>query len=147
MNNPLMLAIIIEGVVMVIMFMVLFWLVRSQLKLKRDYRTLNDIVHSNSNDISGLCSAALTVDSRIATVDSRISAIDSRIAATDGHIDDLAAKIAEVEQGGQSAAHPYSGDIRKVRSGASVNELMRNSGLSHDEAALLIRLHGSKPQT
>ena len=142
-----MLAIIIEGVVMVIMFMVLFWLVRSQLKLKRDYRTLNDIVHSNSNDISGLCSAALTVDSRIATVDSRISAIDSRIAATDGHIDDLAAKIAEVEQGGQSAAHPYSGDIRKVRSGASVNELMRNSGLSHDEAALLIRLHGSKPQT
>ena len=142
-----MLAIIIEGVVMVIMFIVLFWLVRSQLKLKRDYRTLNDIVHSNSNDISGLCSAALTVDSRIATVDSRIAAIDSRIAATDGHIDDLAAKIAEVEQGGQSAAHPYSGDIRKVRSGASVNELMRNSGLSHDEAALLIRLHGSKPQT
>ncbi|TAN70661.1 MAG: DUF2802 domain-containing protein [Methylobacter sp.] len=137
MNNPLMVALIIEGAVIVIMLIVLFWLVRAQLKLKYDYQLLNDIVHSNSNDISGLCSAALTVDSRIAEV-------DSRIAVTDGYINDLAAKIAEVEQEGEQAAHPYSGDIRKVRSGASVNELMQNSGLSHDEAALLIRLHGSK---
>ena len=147
MNNPWVLAVIVEAVVIAIMLIVLFWLVRSQSKLKYDCQALNDLVNSNRNDISGLCSAALTVDSRIAAVDSRIVAMDNRIAATDGHIDDLAAKIAEVEQGGQSAAHPYSGDIRKVRSGASVNELMQNSGLSHDEAALLIRLHGSKPQT
>lgn len=132
-----MVALIVEGVVIAIMLVVLFWLVRAQLKLRYDYQVLNDIVHSNSNDISGLCSAALTVDSRIAEV-------DSRIAVTDGHINDLAAKIAEVEQEGGQSAHPYSGDIRKVRSGASVNELMQNSGLSHDEAALLIRLHGSK---
>ena len=139
MNNPLMVALVIEGVIIVVMLVVLFWLVRAQLKLKHDYQALNDIVQSNSNDIAGLCSAALTVDSRIATV-------DNRIAVTDGQIDDLAAKIAEVEQNDQSS-HPYSGDIRKVRSGASVNELMQNSGLSHDEAALLIRLHGSKTQS
>ena len=131
MNNPLTVALIIEGVTIVVMLVVLFWLVRAQLKLKHDYQVLNDIVHGNSNDIAGLCSAALTVD--------------SRIAATDGQIDDLAAKIAEAGQNDQSS-HPYSGDIRKVRSGASVNELMQNSGLSHDEAALLIRLHGSKTQ-
>ncbi|WP_036305002.1 DUF2802 domain-containing protein [Methylobacter tundripaludum] len=136
MNNTVMVALIIEGITIVVMLVVLFWLVRTQLRLKHDYQVLNDIVHGNSNDIAGLCSAALTVDSRIATV-------DSRIAVTDGQIDDLAAKIAEVEQNDQSS-HPYSGDIRKVRSGASVNELMKNSGLSHDEAALLIRLHGSK---
>ncbi|MGZ8173480.1 MULTISPECIES: DUF2802 domain-containing protein [Methylobacter] len=136
MNNPVMVVLIIEGITIVVMLVVLFWLVRTQLRLKHDYQVLNDIVHGNSNDIAGLCSAALTVDSRIATV-------DSRIAVTDGQIDDLAAKIAEVEQNDQSS-HPYSGDIRKVRSGASVNELMKNSGLSHDEAALLIRLHGSK---
>jgi len=138
MNNSLIAALIVEGVMIVIMLGMLFWLVRAQLKLKQDYQVLNDIVHGNSNDIAGLCSAALTIDSRIATV-------DSRIAVTDGQIDDLAAKIAEVEQNDQSS-HPYSGDIRKVRSGASVNELMQNSGLSHDEAALLIRLHGSKKQ-
>jgi hypothetical protein len=138
MNNSLIAALIVEGVMIVIMLVVLFWLVRAQLKLKQDYQVLNDIVHGNSNDIAGLCSAALTIDSRIATVDSRIE-------ATDGYIDDLAAKLADVEQNDQSS-HPYSGDIRKVRSGASVNELMQNSGLSHDEAALLIRLHGSKKQ-
>ena len=80
MNNPLMVALIIEGVMIVVMLVALFWLVRTQLKLKHDYQVLNDIVHGNSNDIAGLCSAALTVDSRIATV-------DSRIAATDGQID------------------------------------------------------------
>ncbi|HEY8160127.1 MAG TPA: DUF2802 domain-containing protein [Methylobacter sp.] len=138
MNNLLMVALIIEGAIIVVMLAAFFWLVRAQLRTKHDYQVLNDIVHGNCNDIAGLCSAALTVDSRIATV-------DNRIAVTDEQIDDLAAKIAEVEQNDQSS-HPYSGDIRKVRSGASVNELMQNSGLSHDEAALLIRLHGSKTQ-
>ncbi|TRX00474.1 DUF2802 domain-containing protein [Candidatus Methylobacter oryzae] len=138
MNNPLIIALVVESVIVVVMFAVLCWLVRGQLKLKNDYQALNDIVQGNSNDIAGLCSAALTVDSRIA-------AVDSQITATYEQIDDLAAKLAEVEQIDQSS-HPYSGDIRKVRSGASVNELMQNSGLSHDEAALLIRLHGSKTQ-
>jgi hypothetical protein len=138
MNNVLMAALIIEGVIIVAMLLALFWLARGQLKIKRDYQLLSDIVHGNSNDIAGLCSAALTIDSRIATV-------DNRIAVTDEQIDDLAAKLADVEQNDQSS-HPYSGDIRKVRSGASVDELMQNSGLSHDEAALLIRLHGSKTQ-
>jgi hypothetical protein len=138
MNNLLMAALIIEGVIIVAMLLAIFWLVRAQLKIKRDYQLLGDIVHGNSNDIAGLCSAALTIDNRIATV-------DNRIAVTDEQIDDLAAKLADVEQNDQSS-HPYSGDIRKVRSGASVDELMQNSGLSHDEAALLIRLHGSKTQ-
>jgi Protein of unknown function (DUF2802) len=42
------------------------------------------------------------------------------------------------------STHPYSLAIQKARSGANVSELMQNSGLSQDEAALLIRLHGSK---
>lgn len=138
MNNLLLTVLIIEGVTIVVMLALLFWLVRTQLKLKSDYQALNDIVHGNSNDIAGLCSAALMVDSRIATV-------DNRIAVTDGQIDDLAAKIADAEQHEQSD-HPYSIDIRKVRSGASIHELMQSSGLSHDEAALLIRLHGSKTE-
>ena len=47
-------------------------------------------------------------------------------------------------QHNEPSTHPYSLVIQKVRSGASVSELMQNSGLSQDEAALLIRLHGSK---
>jgi hypothetical protein len=139
MNNPLMDALIIESVVMIFMLAVLFWLVRTQLKLKQDYRSLSDAVHGHGNDIAGLCSAALTVDTRIALV-------DRQIAFTDEQINDLLARLVEAEQNEQSA-HPYSVDIRKVRSGASVHELMQDSGLSHDEAALLIRLHGSKSQS
>jgi hypothetical protein len=139
MNNPLMITLIIESVVMVFMLILLFWLVRTQLKLKHDYLALSEIVHGHGNDIAGLCSAAFTVDTRIALV-------DRQIAFTDEQINNLAEKLAEAEQNEQSA-HPYSVDIQKVRSGASVNELMQNSGLSHDEAALLIRLHGSKSQS
>ncbi len=139
MNNPLMVALVIESAVIVFMLVLLFWLVRSQLKLKHDYRNLNDIVQMHGNDIAGLCSAALTVDTRIASV-------DRQLAVTEDYVNELAVKLVEAEQNEQSS-HPYSGDIRKVRSGASVNELMQNSGLSHDEAALLIRLHGSKEQS
>ncbi|HEY8096050.1 MAG TPA: DUF2802 domain-containing protein, partial [Methylobacter sp.] len=124
MNNLLMAVLIIEGVTIVVMLVALFWLVRAQMKLKHDYQVLNDIVHGNCNDIAGLCSAALTVDNRIATVDNRIATVDNRIAVTDGQIDDLAAKIADSEQNDHSD-HPYSIDIRKVKSGASVNELMQ----------------------
>jgi flagellar biosynthesis/type III secretory pathway M-ring protein FliF/YscJ len=136
MDNPLMVAVIIIGVTLVAMLVVLFWLVHILLKLKHDYQVLNDSVHSNTNDIIGLCSAALMVDSRIATV-------DRQIVANDEQINNLLIKLAVAENNEQST-HAYSVDIRKVRSGASVNELMKNSGLSHDEAALLIRLHGSE---
>lgn len=137
MNTILMAALIFEGVTIVAMLVVIFRLVRAQLRLKQDYQILKEIVQGNSNDISGLCAAALTVDSRIANTDRYINDVAV----------ELAEKIAEVGQHDDDSHHPYSGDIRKVRSGASVNELMRNSGLSHDEAALLIRLHGSKTQS
>ena len=42
---------------------------------------------------------------------------------------------------------PYNVDIRKIRDGASIEELMRQSEISYDEAALLIRLHGGKQPT
>lgn len=139
MNNPLLLAVIIESVVLAIMLAVLLYLVRTLVKLKHDYRDINDRVQGSGNDIVGLCTAALAVDCRIAN-------IDRKIALTEEQINDLAGKLVEAAQSQQSA-HPYSVDIRKVRSGASVNELMQDSGLSHDEAALLIRLHGSKAQS
>jgi hypothetical protein len=142
MNNPLMMALIIESVAIIIIIAALFFLVRSQLKLKQDYQALNEIVRRNSNDLGGLCSAALVVDGRIASVDRQMAAVDRQMTDVEAWGNDLSSKIVAAEQ----STHPYSVDIRKVRSGADVNELMQNSGLSHDEAALLIRLHGSKSQ-
>jgi Protein of unknown function (DUF2802) len=133
MINPFLMTIIIAVVTgVVIVIIVLVWLVRTHLKLKHDYQILADIVHDNNNDIADLCAAALTVD--------------GHIAATDDQISVLCAKISDYQHN-ETSTHPYSLVIQKVRSGASVSELMQNSGLSQDEAALLIRLHGSKAQS
>lgn len=116
----------------VIIVITLVWLVRAHMKLKHDYQILADVVHGNNNDIADLCAAVLTADGRIAVMDEQISV--------------LYAKISDYQHI-EPSAHPYSLAIQKVRSGASVSELMQNSGLSQDEAALLIRLHGSKAQS
>lgn len=123
------------GIAIALIIGALVWLARVYLRLKRDYQVLANTVQGNTQDIAGLCSAALTVDSRVTSNDKQLS--------------DLLTQLAERQQNDQHQqndqfAHPYSGILHEVRSGASVNELMRNYGLSHDEAALLIRLHGSE---
>jgi type II secretory pathway component PulF len=130
MTNPFLPTILIIMVVTAVaIVIVLVWLVRSHLKLKHNYRILADIVHGHNNDIADLCTAVLTADGSIAATNEQVSA--------------LCAKITDYQHN-EPSTYPYSLVIQKVRSGASVSELMQNSGLSQDEAALLIRLHGSK---
>lgn len=115
-----------------IIAIVLIWLVRAYLSLRSDYQRLSDRINSSYNDLAGLCSAAL--------------AVDRRMDMNDEQLQRLWAKLSEIPDYGvnEQPDHPYRSAIQKVRSGASVTELMQSSGLSHDEAALLIRLHGSK---
>jgi hypothetical protein len=122
---------------MVISFLILIWLMIGYRKLKRNYSLLVEAVNRNSNDISGLCTAAITVDEHIGLTAEQLTELWEKIA-------DL--KSTPTPTMPTEAPHAYSGDIQKVRSGASIHELMQSSGLSHDEAALLIRLHGSKSQ-
>jgi hypothetical protein len=131
MIDPLLMPLII-AVVTGVVIIALVWLARTHLKLKHDYQVLADVVHGNNNDIADLYAAALTADGRIAVTDEQISV--------------LCAKISDYQHN-EPSTHPYNLVIQKVRSGASVSELMQNSGLSQDEAALLIRLHGSKSQS
>ncbi|CAA9890977.1 conserved hypothetical protein [Candidatus Methylobacter favarea] len=119
----------VTGIAVFIVIILLARLLRDQLKLKHDYRLLATIVNGNNNDIAGLCSAALTVDSRITINEKQIKALWTKTA------DDK--KTEQYE-------HPYNRVLQKIRSGAGVHELMQDAGLSHDEAALLIRLHGSE---
>ncbi len=121
---------VVTGMI-IIMAIVLFWLVHAHLKLKHDYQMLADVVFGHNNDISDLCAAALTADGYMAATDEQISVLYEKFSDF---------------QHNEPSTHPYSQVIQKVHSGASVNELMQNSGLSQDEAALLIRLHGSKVQ-
>lgn len=113
-----------------------FWLIRQYLQLKRDYTTLATLVDGNKNDIFGLCSAALTVNENRAAIHEQLHELKQQVA----HILD---KMNELQQS-DTVNSPYNVDIRKIRDGASIDELMRQSDLSYDEAALLIRLHGGK---
>ncbi|MDD5579462.1 MAG: DUF2802 domain-containing protein [Methylobacter sp.] len=132
MADPFLIVVIfaaIASIAVFIVFILLIWLIRLQFKLKHDYRLLANIVHGNSNDIAGLCSAALTINNRITTAEELIKV--------------LSIKSVEHKKNEQYD-HPYSGVLQKIRNGAGVHELMQDSGLSHDEAALLVRLHGSE---
>lgn len=131
MIDPFLMIIIITAVagVVIIVIIALVWLARAHLKLKHDHLVLANVVYGHNNDIADLCAVILTANGRIADTDEQISV--------------LCAKIADYQHN-EPSTHPYSLVIQKVRSGASVSELMQNSGLSQDEAALLIRLHGFK---
>lgn len=123
-------------VAFVAVFAAVFWLSRLVWRLKRECANLTVIVDSNKNDIYGLCSAALTVNENTASTHEQLHELKQQLT----HLTD---KISELEQG-DFMNNPYNVDIRKIRSGASVEELMKQSDLSYDEAALLIRLHGGK---
>jgi hypothetical protein len=101
---------------------------------------LTDIVDGNKNDIYGLCSAALTVNENTATSHEELHDLKQQLASIVEKMSDLQNEI----QQGDFVNSPYNVDIRKIRDGASVEELMKQSDLSYDEAALLIRLHGGK---
>lgn len=110
------------------------WLSRSVLQLKRECSTLTAIVNSNKNDVYGLCSAALTVNENTAKTHEQLHDLKQQIT----HIVE---KMREFEQS-DFINSAYNVDIRKIRDGANVEDLMRQSELSYDEAALLIHLHG-----
>jgi ABC-type phosphate transport system ATPase subunit len=110
------------------------WLSRSVSQLKRECSTLTAIVNSNKNDIYGLCSAALTVNENTVSANEQLHELKQQIT----HVVE---KMREFEQS-DFMNSAYNVDIRKIRDGANVDDLMRQSELSYDEAALLIRLHG-----
>jgi hypothetical protein len=113
------------------------WLLRRQLKLNRECEALSEFVHTVHSELRDLHSTALAMEERMLAAELRSNALNDQF-------EGLAERIKDVHQDDTPANHPYSQAIQKVRRGASVSELMQNSGLSQDEAALLIRLHGAK---
>jgi cell division protein FtsL len=133
MLNPLGITILfaVAFVALVVLAIALVRLMRKHRKLKSDYEDLAEIVHGLNNDFRDLYTSTQTTD--------------ERITATNEQMGLLIEKVSNFQQV-EPTNHPYSLAIQKVRSGASVSELMQTSGLSQDEATLLIRLHGSKTQ-
>lgn len=118
-------------VAIVVICGVLLWLVGIVRRLQSKCLELEEAVGRNGKDIAGLCSAAVN--------------IDSRLTGSDEQLNEIAALLTEIERNSpaevEQAAHSYQGAIMKIQQGASVEELMQDCGLSHEEAQLLTRLH------
>jgi hypothetical protein len=110
-----------------------FWLILVYKKLRQDYINLNDCVERNNRDIAGLCSAAVSVDSRLSDNNSQLNGILEKVSGFEQH-----------EQYEDPPVLPYHNAIQKVRNGADAEELIKQCGLSREEAVLLIHLHGNK---
>lgn len=121
----------------------LLWLLRAYRRLKRQHRLSQETLRTLMNDLAGLCSAGVTVDQRMAGVDQRLNGFEEQLKKLGDGLENV--RQLPYPPSEPAEHHPYGSDIQKVKSGATISELMQNSGLTHDEAALLIRLHGKHP--
>ena len=114
---------------LVINVTLLCWFMYKYVKLKRSHQALFELANQNSQDIAGLCSAAVSVDKHLTENDKQLKSLL-----------ETTADYKETEQ----VSQPYFGAIQRIKNGADIGELMHECRLSRDEAALLIRLHGKE---
>lgn len=124
----------IVTIAFLVLLFAVFWLSRLVFKLKSECTQLAELVESNKNDLYGLCSAAITVNETTAKTHEQLHELKQQLS----HVVD---KVTELERT-DFVNSAYNVDIRKIRDGANAEDLMKQSELSYDEAALLIRLHG-----
>ncbi len=126
MDNILLISFII---VIVSLVGIVLLLSREQKKIRQDYSELKDHLERYNKDIAGLCSAAVSVDARLANNNEQLKGIEE--------------KVIDFEQQKQQSTQPYHSAILKVREGANVEDLVQQCDLTQEEAKLLISLHGN----
>jgi len=96
-------------------------------KLKLEHKLMLEQMASLNRDLAGLCSAAVRVDTRLAESNIQVNSLVERI---DNYgSDDIVSSA-------------YQSVIEKVQEGISEQDIIKECGLSREEAALLIKLHG-----
>jgi len=105
----------------------LLFLSLSHRKLKHQHAFMLEQFASLNRDLSGLCSAAVRVDTRLAESNMQVNSLVERIENYGS--DDIVSSA-------------YQSVIEKVQEGISEQDIIKECGLSREEAALLIKLHG-----
>ncbi|BBL71486.1 DUF2802 domain-containing protein [Methylogaea oryzae] len=95
--------------------------------LRGEVDTLTRRLSGQSDDIAGLCSAALSVDQRLGHDEKRL-----------GELFDWM----ESQRTQEKLNQPYHSAISLIKRGADEAQLVSECGVSREEAALLLRLHG-----
>ncbi|MDT4330271.1 DUF2802 domain-containing protein [Methylomonas sp. MED-D] len=127
-------------VAVVAMLLLMLRLLHDHRKLRQAYGLLEAQIQRNHDDLAGLCSAAVAVDRRLANADARLNSIAERVAERPRAALDTPAVAEAVERPAQG----YEDVIAKIRRGVGVEDLVRDCGLTRDEAVLLTRLHGGR---
>lgn len=136
MNELVLLA--LAGIVLILLVLAaaLFSLWRQQKRLKQEYQLLRSQLQRGSDDVAGLCAAAIAVDKRLSESESHLQQMLDAINAPQPRREEPVIVEDDDPQGGYSLA------IEKIHRGASLDELVKSCGLTRDEAVLLMRLHG-----
>lgn len=139
MNEQFLLVIIgVIGMAILFLGFGFLWLFREHKKLKQNYQQVAKQLQCASDDLAGLCSAAIVVDSRMAANESRLIYMMDNISTPQSkpqpNVDE------EIED--DETPQGYELAIEKIRQGANAEELVKRCGLTRDEAVLLMRLHG-----
>lgn len=138
MNESALLAIAGVGLgLYVLMAMGLISVWRQQKRLTQECQLLRKQLQRGSDDVAGLCAAAIAVDKRLSENESHLHHMLDSLNAPQPRQDEFVIAEEEVHQGGYALA------IEKIHLGASLDELVKSCGLTRDEAVLLMRLHGS----
>lgn len=124
----------LAGVVLFILA-ILVRVLRQQQRLGQSLRLLEERLQRSNEDVAGLCSAAVAVDRRLAANDSRLNNIAHQVTTAQRQVTVPVAP---------EAASGYEDVIQKIRRGIGIEELVRDCGLTRDEAVLLTRLHSGK---
>lgn len=123
----------------VVIAVVLLWLLRELKLLRREYRLLAEQLQSSKEDVAGLCAAAVVVDQHLSAHDAQLEGLITSVPAQQP-AEPVVAQVAKSVEEPQE----YDRAIQKIRRGAGVDELVKECGLTRDEAVLLIRLHGGR---
>jgi len=113
-----------------------FW--RETKKLSQRVRVLEAGLQQNHDDLAGICSAAVIVDRRLAANDARLDQVWEFVQDQAQASREQFAEVPTV-----STQQGYDSVIQKIRRGISLDELVKECGLTRDEAVLLMRLHGT----
>jgi uncharacterized protein with PhoU and TrkA domain len=107
----------------------LFGLYFAYNKLSRKHNKLKNEIDRINRDLAGICSAAVNVDTRLSDNGELLQGLLIEMASSK-------------QKDAEPAPQPYQEIIQVVQKGVEPTELVRQFGVSFDEADLLIRLHG-----
>lgn len=110
---------------------------REQQVLKRELTLLAAQLQRGNSDVAALCSAAVVVDKRLAGCEARLNDALENIRQAAEPVSPLPS----TEQVDPPEDGDYQHVIEQIRQGKGVEDLVKQCGLTRDEAMLLFRLH------